>query len=339
MSFSSHRQTLVAQDQSPDVDHSHKFQTKPPGYFDSFRDDLTAAALEFVGTTVFLLLAFGGVQAAAFEAGPNPAQSSEIQRVMYVSLCFGMSLLVSAWLFFRVTGGLFNPDVSLALLITGCIGPVRFVLYCIAQLLGGIAAAAIVLALTPGPLASNTFPAPGINKAQAVFIEMFTTSVLVLSVLMLAAEKHNSTPFAPIGIGLTLFMGHMWSVAYTGAGINTARSFGPAVVTGFPYNTQWIYWVGPFLGSLLGSGFYTLLKHINYWHLNPNQDAVDYQQSPDKSANLLHSVLSSHDGRGHSVESRCISDLEKARSAPTTENGQAVSTSGTAAVRPNDSAV
>jgi aquaporin related protein len=67
----------------------------------------------------------------------------------------GLALLVSAWLFFRATGGLFNPNVSLALLLAGVIGPVRFVFYCIAQLLGGIAAAGLILALLPGELYSK----------------------------------------------------------------------------------------------------------------------------------------------------------------------------------------
>ncbi|GBE90132.1 hypothetical protein SCP_1801560 [Sparassis crispa] len=122
--------------------------------FATIRDDLLAALLEYIGTTVFLLLAFGGIQAAQGEtfSSQNP---SNIDHVMYIALSMGFSLLVSAWLFFRVTGGLFNPNVSLALLLTGIIGPVRFVLYCIAQLIGGITAAALVLALTPGPLASK----------------------------------------------------------------------------------------------------------------------------------------------------------------------------------------
>jgi aquaporin related protein len=64
----------------------------------------------------------------------------------------GFSLLVSAWLFFRVTGGLFNPNVSLGLVLVGVIQPVRFVLYCIAQLIGAIVGAALVYGLTPGPL-------------------------------------------------------------------------------------------------------------------------------------------------------------------------------------------
>ncbi|TBU50461.1 aquaporin-like protein [Dichomitus squalens] len=248
------------------------------------KDDAEAALLEYVGTTMFLLLAYGGVQAAATEAGVSTT-NSVVERSVTVALAFGISLLVTVWLFYRVTGGLFNPDVSLALLIAGVIGPVRFVFYCIAQLVGGITAAAIVYALTPGPLASNTFPGPGVNKAQAVFIEMFITSALVLAVLMLAVEKHNSTPFAPIGIGLTVFVCHLWAVIFSGCGMNTARSFGPAVVTGFPYDTQWIYWLGPFLGSLLGSAFYKAMRMYatsaypcrwltNLSHLRPTQDEV-----------------------------------------------------------------
>ena len=109
-------------------------------------DDLKAAVYEFVGTTMFLLLAFGGAQSA------HSVQGSALEQSLYIATAFGLSLLVSAWLFFRTTGGLFNPDVSLALLLAGCIGPTRFVLYCVAQLTGGIAAAAIVIALTPGQL-------------------------------------------------------------------------------------------------------------------------------------------------------------------------------------------
>ncbi|EPQ54177.1 aquaporin-like protein [Gloeophyllum trabeum ATCC 11539] len=234
-------------------------QTTRPGLFDTLRADCIAAFIEFVGTTFFLLLGLGGIQAVTGETASSTS-ASNIQLVMYISLCMGFSLTVAAWLFYRVTGGLFNPNVSLALLLVGVIGPVRFVLYCIAQLLGGIAAAALVLALTPGPLSANTFLQTGVNAAQGVFIEAFITAALVLAVLMLAAEKHQATPFAPIGIGLTLFAGHLFAVFYTGAATNTARSFGPAVVTGFPFHKHWIYWLGPFIGSLLGAGFYALLK-------------------------------------------------------------------------------
>lgn len=121
-----------------------------PGLFSSLHDDLAAAAFEFVGTTFWLLIGLGGIQTAQDSTG---YASSSISFAFYVSACMGLSLLAAAWLFYRVTGGLFNPNISLALLIVGAIGPVRFVLYCVAQLLGAIAAAALVDGLLPGPLA------------------------------------------------------------------------------------------------------------------------------------------------------------------------------------------
>ncbi|KZT25911.1 aquaporin-like protein [Neolentinus lepideus HHB14362 ss-1] len=255
--------------------------------FATLGDDLFAAFLEFIGTTFFLLFALGGVQAVTAEQeSPNG-----VDKTLYVSLCFGFSLAVFAWLFYRVTGGLFNPNVSLALFLCGVIGPVRFVLYCIAQLVGSIAASALVLALTPGPLAGNTKLASGINSSQGVFIEMFVTSALVLSILMLAAEKHQSTPLAPVGIGLTLFIAELWSVYYTGGSANTARAFGPAVVTGFPDGHHWVYWVGPFLGSLLASLFYAILKHYRYWRLNPEQDTTRHEKSPPDPVHRITSQI------------------------------------------------
>ncbi|KAG8735855.1 hypothetical protein FRC12_017877 [Ceratobasidium sp. 428] len=198
----------------------------------------------------------------------------------------GMSLLVSVWLFFRVTGGVFNPAISTALLLVGAIGPVRWLLYCIAQMVGAIVASALLLALLPGKLAVTPTPSKGINSGQAVFIEAFLTAALVFAVLILAAEKHRSTPFAPIGIGLTLFAGHLWGAAYTGSAMNTARAFGPAVVSGFDKH-HWVYWVGPFIGSLIATLLYSFLKHIKYWHLNPDQDVSDPSQSPESPLERL----------------------------------------------------
>ncbi len=129
--------------------------TPREGMFANIVDDCQAAFVEFCGTVTFLTLAYGGVQASGYEANAQGLPGLAVDRVMYISLSFGLSLLVSAWLFFRVTGGLFNPNVSLALVIAGVITPVRFVLYCIAQLIGGIVAAALVLALTPGVLQSK----------------------------------------------------------------------------------------------------------------------------------------------------------------------------------------
>jgi len=242
-----------------------------------------------------LLLGIGGIQAAAASNAASVAAAAHggtqgsgaqaintvasIDQLLFISVSMGLSLLVSVWLFYRVSGGVFNPAVSTSLLLIGAIGPIRFILYCIAQLAGAIVASALLLALLPGPLVVSTTPGPGINKAQAVWIEAFITAALCLAVLMLAAEKHRSTAFAPIGIGLTLFACHLFAVIYTGAAMNTARAFGPAVVSGFD-SSHWVYWLGPFIGSLIASALYGILKRIRYWHLNPDQDTDNFYQSP-----------------------------------------------------------
>jgi aquaporin rerated protein, other eukaryote len=118
--------------------------------FTNIKQDFCGALLEFVGTFFFLSLAYGGVQATSSAGGVDQPAPNAL-NVFIASANFGFSLLASAWLFYRVTGGLFNPNVTLALFLTGCMEPVRFVLYSIAQLAGAIAAAAAILALSPGP--------------------------------------------------------------------------------------------------------------------------------------------------------------------------------------------
>jgi hypothetical protein len=122
------------------------------GMFATIGEDLFACALEGVGTTMFLLFGLGGIQAASLESQTGAAASG-VEKILYIATCMGLSLLVSAWMFFRVTGALFNPNISLALLLVGVITPIRFLLYCFAQMIGAIVASALILALTPGPLA------------------------------------------------------------------------------------------------------------------------------------------------------------------------------------------
>jgi len=257
--------------------------------FADWKNDLAAAGFEFCGTITFLLLGLGPIQSAGIskslypasagtDAGPTPPLS--IDQMMYASAGLGLGLLVAAWLFFRVTGALFNPNISTALLAVGVIGPLRWFFFCTAQMVGAIVAAAILKGLMPGPLNIGTMPAQGVNRAQALFTEMFMTCFLTLAVLMLAVEKHKTTPIAPIGVGLTLFACELWALNLTGGSLNTARSLGPAVISGFQ-SSHWIYWVGPTLGAGLAVLIYLAAKHSEYWTLAPNQDTQDFNKSPD----------------------------------------------------------
>ena len=110
------------------------------------------------------------------------------------------------WVFFRISGGLFNPAVTLGMMLVGAMTYFRGMLIIISQLLGAIAAAGVVSGLLPGPLNVRTGLAGGTTVVQGLFIEMFLTAMLVFAIFMLAAEKHKGTFIAPIGIGLALFI-------------------------------------------------------------------------------------------------------------------------------------
>jgi aquaporin related protein len=212
------------------------------------------------------VLALGGAKTAQFtltSAQTDGLQTSlNSQTIIFIAVSFGLSLLVTAWVFYRVTGGLFNPAITLALYLIGGLTAHRAVILTISQTLGGIAGSALVAALTPfgGVESVMTKLDPRVNMAQGVFLEAFLTAILVLTVLLLAAEKHKATHLAPIGIGLVLLACHMFGVVWTGCGINPARAFGPSVISGSFPTYHWIYWLGPFIGSLMAVAFYLMLK-------------------------------------------------------------------------------
>jgi aquaporin related protein len=284
-----------------------------------WRNELVAMAAEFAGTFMFMFFAYGGTQVANSAAVADNAStegqqndSNSITQVpntsvlLYISLVFGFSLMVNVWVFFRVSGGLFNPAVSdspwkvkteisgmvmaemdcmlttqtqvtLGLYLIGAIRHTRAILCFISQMLAGIASAAVVSAILPGPLNVSTTLGAGVSPAQGVFLEMFLTSLLVFTIFMLAAEKHKATFLAPVGIGLALFVAELVGVFFTGGSLNPARSFGPCVVTRQFPNYHYIYWFGPLMGTLLAWGMYKIVKSVEYETVNPGQDFDDHE--------------------------------------------------------------
>ncbi|KAL2760297.1 hypothetical protein ACRALDRAFT_1073789 [Sodiomyces alcalophilus JCM 7366] len=239
---------------------------------DTTRNNIVATIGEFVGTFLFLFFSFAGTQIANT---PKPVEGAPPNHaaLILVSLAFGVSLTANVWAFYRITGGLFNPVVTLALVLCGGLPFIRAICVVLAQFLGGIAAAAVVSALFPGPMPVDTLLGGHANIAQGLFIEMFLTAQLVFVILMLAVEKHRSTYLAPVAIGTTFFLAELIGIYFTGGSLNPARSLGPAVVNhSFP-GYFWIYWVGPILGSLLACGFYALLRSMRYQDCNPGQDS------------------------------------------------------------------
>ncbi|RKU47814.1 hypothetical protein DL546_007610 [Coniochaeta pulveracea] len=238
------------------------------------RNNIVACLGEFAGTFMFLFMAFAGTQVANNVADSSPNDSSAL---ILISLSFGFSLMANVWAFYRVSGGLFNPAVTLALYLVGGLNAVRAALISVMQLLAGLAAAGLVYGLFPGPLKVATTLRPGTHVVQGLFLEMFLTAQLVFVIIMLASEKHKSTHLAPVGIGIAFFVCELCGVFLTGGSLNPARSLGPAVVSrSFP-GYHWIYWLGPLLGAVLAAGFFTLLKRMRYQDCNPDPDWDDMQ--------------------------------------------------------------
>ncbi|KFG81033.1 aquaporin-1 [Metarhizium anisopliae] len=242
---------------------------------DSLRNLLVVIFGEFCGTFMFLMLSFAGAQTAINNNQPKiPDGPMAPATLLYIACAFGTAIAVNVWVFYRVTGGMFNPAVTLGLMLVGAVKPLRGILIIPTQLVAAIAAAAVVDGLLPGPLTVANSLSNGTSKVQGVFLEMFLTAQLVLTVYFLAVEKHKATYLAPIGIGIAVFIAHIVGVNYTGTSINPARSFGPACIQGF-VGYHYIYWVGPLMGSLLAFAVYKILKWLEYQSANPGQDDDD----------------------------------------------------------------
>ena len=179
------------------------------GHWETLRAHLVAMSGEFVGTTLFLWFALSAAQVTAM-SNPDPSGALAPDGILFIALAFGFSLAVNAWAFYRISGGLFNPAVVLGMVASGSLPWMRGLFLLPAQIVGSIVGAALVQAMFPGDVASTlTVLNSSVSVARGLFIEMFLTALLVFTILMLAAEKHQATFLAPVGIGLALFVAEL----------------------------------------------------------------------------------------------------------------------------------
>lgn len=247
-----------------------------------FKDHVVATISEFCGTYMFLLSAFVIAQAANERYTPTVAEKdSNPAAITMIAFGFGFSVMPMVFATYPVSGGNLNPAVTLTLFLVGAIPFTRCCFMWVAQIVAGLAAAGTASALTPGPVLFANAKGGGANIGQALFIEVFGTVMLCMTVVMCAVPKRQFTYMAPLAIGVALFVAHLFSVYYSGAGLNPARSLGPAVaLRDFP-GYHWIYWVGPMLGALLSAGLYDLLVLLGWDTTNPGQDASGFKMVRD----------------------------------------------------------
>lgn len=182
-----------------------------------------------------------------------------------ISLAFGFSIATLVWAVGRVSGGHLNPAVTLGFLITRKISVVRAIFYWVAQIAGALAGAGILLGVTPdGQLANlGTSTPSGTTEGQTFGVELIITFVLVFAVLSCCDDRRTDLGGSiPLTVGLAIAMCHLWAVPYTGAGMNPARVFGPAVVSG-TWDQHWCYWVGPIVGSIIAAVLYDFVFAVN----------------------------------------------------------------------------
>lgn len=153
---------------------------------------------EFVGTTMFLFFAFAGTQVANIGSSAGDSNTTTGAAtgfsptvLLYISVVFGFSLMVNVWIFFRISGGLFNPAVTFAMLLCRAISPIRASLLLIAQVVGSIFSSYVVSVMFPTTFNVRTTLSSGTSLVRGVFIEAVLTAELVFTIFMLAKEKHK----------------------------------------------------------------------------------------------------------------------------------------------------
>ena len=222
---------------------------------------------EFFGTFWLVFAGCGSaVLAAAF---PDAANSLGI-GLLGVSLAFGLTVLTMAYAVGHISGGHFNPAVTLGLVAGGRFQAKDALGYIVAQVLGGIAAGAVLYFIASGKagfvaggFASNGYgdlSPGGYGMAAAFTIEVVMTAFF-LFVIMGSTHKDAPAGFAPIAIGLCLTLIHLVSIPVTNTSVNPARSLGVALFADTAALSQvWLFWVAPIIGGVLGAICYNVVK-------------------------------------------------------------------------------
>lgn len=221
-------------------------------------DNIKAPLAEVIGT---FWLVLGGCGAAVLAAGVPDLGIA----FAGVSLAFGLTVLTMAYAVGHISGGHFNPAVTIGLWAGGRFPANRILVYVVSQVLGATLAAAVIYLIASGKagytggLASNGFAAhsPGGYSMTAALITEIVMTAAFLFIIMGATDGRAPAGFAPIAIGLALTLIHLISIPVTNTSVNPARSTGPALLEGgIALQQLWLFWVAPIVGGVIGAWLY-----------------------------------------------------------------------------------
>lgn len=228
---------------------------------------------EFLGT---FWLVLGGCGSAVLAASFLGSGSTEIGiGLAGVSLAFGLTVLTGAYAFGHVSGGHFNPAVTIGLVVSRRFGARDAVPYIAIQVVAAIAAAAVLWliavsadgqtadALAESGLASNGYGdhSPGGYALIGALVTEVVLTAFFLYVILGATDRRATAPLAGVAIGLCLTLIHLISIPVTNTSVNPARSTGPAVLSllggeTWPISQLWLFWVAPLVGAGIAGATY-----------------------------------------------------------------------------------
>ena len=219
---------------------------------------------EFLGTFVLVL---GGCGTAVLASGIQPGGVG----LLGVSLAFGLTVVVMAYAVGHISGGHFNPAVTIGVVVGGRFPARDAAPYIVVQVAGAIVAAGVLLIMANGVagfsasasgFASNGYDVHspgGYNLASGLVTEIVLTAVFLI-VIMGATRKSAAVGFAPLAIGLALTLIHLASIPITNTSVNPARSTGPAIFQGdWALEQLWMFWLAPIVGAIIGGTIYRFL--------------------------------------------------------------------------------
>jgi len=205
--------------------------------------DIRKLIAEAVGT--FILVGMGSLSILATGAmAGSPA-------LVVIPLGFGLGLLAAIAVSGHVSGGHFNPAVTLGALLDKRIAAMEAVGYVAAQVVGAVVASLMILSLSDKAAVAGTKNMPGaVGDGGAFLVEVVLTAIFI-AVILTVTKKDSAAGPAIIVIPLTLLAIHVVGIPFSGASVNPARALGPAIVS-MDFGAIWIYLTAPFIGSVLG---------------------------------------------------------------------------------------
>ena len=213
-----------------------------------------SALAEFIATLLFVFLGAGSV----IVSGGLPNGDLDPARLVAIALAHGLAIAFLVYATANISGGHINPAVTFAAFLTKKISAARGLMFVAAQLGGAVIGALLLLATIPDAADTNLGAhalGPDVSVSMGLLMEIVVTFALVFVIFATAVDPSGMGNLAPLAIGLAVLVDHILAVPITGASMNPARSFGPALVAG-EWGDQWIYWVGPLIGGAVAGLVY-----------------------------------------------------------------------------------